>query len=361
MDFRYLYFFIAIFFFSLILNTFFLRFASTLGIRDKKETVIRWAATSKPALGGITFYIVFLISIASCSIFFQPHEILWNKKMIGILSTVSVAFLMGLADDAYNTRPFLKLFIQIFCGVILCYSGIYINIFPDISLNYGLTIFWVVAAMNSINMLDNMDAISSIVAICNFSTVLMLICFSDEPNNIHLIILTGLIASLFGFLRFNWHPSKLYMGDTGSQFLGLILAIFSIIYFWNGSAPDGEHILSRQLVVVGLTFLLPVSDTLTVIINRLTRKRSPFIGGRDHITHHLFFRGITEKRIALLFVLLGLCSLFLVYIIEKHILRWNYTYFFIFVTYGVIIFFSLFIITHLKKNIVNNNKSAQKT
>ncbi|MFH1005289.1 MAG: MraY family glycosyltransferase [Bacteroidota bacterium] len=357
MNFFYVCFFIAAFIFSFLLNTLFLRFSHTLGIRDKKGTVIRWASTSKPALGGISFYIIFLLSFTFYSMFFQPQEILLNKKMLGLISTATIAFLMGLADDAYNTRPFLKLFVQIFCGIILCYYDIYINIFPSMPLNYGLTIFWVVAVMNSINMLDNMDAISSIVAICNFSTALMLIYFSNELNNIHFIILIGMIASLLGFLRFNWYPSKLYMGDTGSQVLGLLLASFSIIYFWNDSTSKSETIsVTRQLVIVGLTFLLPISDTLAVIINRLLKKRSPFIGGRDHTTHHLFFRGVTERRIALLFAFLGLFSLFLVYIIKKHIPVWNYTHFFIFVTYGVIIFLFLFIITHLKKNIVNGHK-----
>ena len=166
----YLAFFSASFIFSFLINSLFLRFSKTLGIRDKKETVIRWATTSKPAFGGISFYIVFLLSFTSYSIFFEAQEVLLNKKMVGLLATATLAFMMGLADDAYNTRPFLKLFAQILCGVILCYSGIYIGIFTSMTLNYIITVIWIVGIMNSVNMLDNMDSIAAIVSILIFST-----------------------------------------------------------------------------------------------------------------------------------------------------------------------------------------------
>ncbi|HEY4799250.1 MAG TPA: hypothetical protein VII99_09275, partial [Bacteroidia bacterium] len=157
MTYFYLLFFVVAFVFSFLINALFIRFASTLGIRDKKETIIRWASTSKPALGGISFFIVLLFSIASYSMFFQAQEVLLNKKIVGLLGTTTIAFMMGLADDAYNTKPLLKLFVQIICGIILCYSGIHIGIFPNMLLNYLVTIFWVVGIMNSLNMLDNMD------------------------------------------------------------------------------------------------------------------------------------------------------------------------------------------------------------
>ncbi len=96
----YITFFVAAFLFSFLINALFLRFSHTLGIRDNKETVIRWASTSKPALGGISFYIVFLISLASYSMFFEAQEVLWNKKVVGLLGTATLAFMMGLTEDA---------------------------------------------------------------------------------------------------------------------------------------------------------------------------------------------------------------------------------------------------------------------
>ena len=351
----YIAFFACAFLFSFLINALFLRFARTLGIRDKKETVIRWASTSKPALGGISFYIVFLISLASYSMFFEAQEVLWNKKVVGLLGTATLAFMMGLGDDAYNTKPFLKLFVQVLCGLILCYSGIHIGIFQNMFLNYTLTILWVVGIMNSVNMLDNMDAIAAIVSIFIFSAAALLIYFSGAHNNIHFLILIGLVGSLLGFLFFNWHPSKLYMGDTGSQVIGLMLAAIGIIYFWNDSASASNSIsVSKQLLMAATAFILPIADTSIVVMNRILEGRSPFVGGRDHTTHNLFFRGITEKRIAVLFGGIGLCSLALVYIMETKITHWGIEEFSLFSIFPISVFFFLFAVTKTKKNFVNH-------
>ena len=351
----YIIFFLCAFGFSFLINALFLRFSYTLGIRDKKETVIRWANTSKPAFGGISFYIVFLISLACYSMFFQAQEVLWNKKVVGLLGTATLAFMMGLSDDAYNTKPLLKLFVQVLCGLILCYSGIHIGIFPNMFLNYALTILWVVGIMNSVNMLDNMDAIATVVSILIFSTALMLIYLSGAQNNIHFLILIGLIGSLSGFLVFNWNPSKLYMGDTGSQVIGLMLASMGIIYFWNDSASlSGTISQSKQILIVAITFILPLADTTIVVFNRLVEGRSPFVGGRDHTTHNLFFRGITEKRIAVLFGGIGMCALIITYLIETNLTSWGIEEFSLFSIFPITIFFLLFAVTKMKKNLANH-------
>lgn len=361
MTYFYLTFFAAAFIFSFLINSLFLRFSRTLGIRDKNETVIRWASTSKPAFGGISFYIVFLLSFASYSMFFEAQEVLLNKKIVGLLGTVTIAFMMGLADDAYNTRPFLKLFVQILCGAILCYSGIHISIFSEMTWNYLVTVLWIVGIMNSVNMLDNMDSIAAIVALMIFSTAAMLIYLSNSAqNNIYFLILTGLIGSLAGFMIFNWHPSKLYMGDTGSQVIGLMLGIIGIVYFWNDTAtPNSAISITRQLTIVITAFILPLTDTTIVVINRLMQKRSPFVGGRDHTTHNLFFRGVTEKRIALLFGGIGFISMSAIYYIQTEIQFWGVKEFILFLVYPLVIFASLFAITKMKKNIVNGNGSKE--
>lgn len=363
MTYFYLIFFIASFLFSFLINSLFLRFSRTLGIRDNKETIIRWASTSKPAFGGISFYIGFLISFASYSIFFEAQDVLLNKKIVGLLGTVTLAFMMGLADDAYNTRPFFKLFIQLLCGAILCYSGIHIDIFSDMSWNYLVTILWIVGIMNSINMLDNMDAIAAIVSIMIFSAAALLILIENSTNNnIYFLILIGIIGSLVGFLIFNWNPSKLYMGDTGSQVIGLLLSIIGIIYFWNDSASSGKATsISRQFIIVITAFILPLADTTIVVINRLSKKHSPFIGGRDHTTHNLFYRGITEKRIALLFGGLGMISLSIVYYIHTSITNWDLKEFVLFSLYPLAIFLSLLTVTKLKQNILNNGSAKAST
>ena len=112
-------FFICTVIFSALINGIFLKFARTLGIRNNNATVVRWDPNLKPALGGITFFICFLFSIACYSIIFpQGGTYIRDIQFIGLLLTAVLAFLMGLADDAYNTKPLLKLIVQISCGII---------------------------------------------------------------------------------------------------------------------------------------------------------------------------------------------------------------------------------------------------
>jgi UDP-GlcNAc:undecaprenyl-phosphate/decaprenyl-phosphate GlcNAc-1-phosphate transferase len=334
--------FISTVIFSFLINGLFLKFATTLGIRNANETIIRWSPQAKPSLGGISFYIIFLISIASYPIFFEQSKVLFSKPLLGILAACTLAFLMGLSDDAYNTKPLLKLIIQICCGLILISTGTHISIFSNNFINYGLTLFWVVGLMNSINMLDNMDGITTLVSITIILSALFILYINNDNYSIHILLLIGVLAALIGFLFFNWHPSRMFMGDTGSQFLGLFLAAMGIIYFWNTPDVHGKLIQSKQFFVTILTFAIPIIDTTSVTINRLLKGKSPFVGGKDHTTHSLFFMGLTEKRIALLY--LGICfvSMFFNLLIIKYIDNWGYLHICLFSIYFLSLFWFLY-------------------
>jgi len=184
------------------------------------------------------------------------------------------------------------------------YAGLYINIFENVFLNYLLTVVWYVGMMNSINMLDNMDAISTVVSISILSGFIFINIFYVH-NLFELMLLLGLFYALVTFLIFNFHPAKMYMGDNGSLFLGLFLAIFAVKYVWNHSLYEFDqwsHFLPFFYIL--LYFLIPLTDTTTVTINRLLEKKSPFTGGKDHTTHALYFLGLNENKIAIiLFVL----------------------------------------------------------
>ncbi len=338
--------------FSFLINGLFLKFSSTLGIRDIENRVIRWNSLSKPSFGGISFYLIFLLSIASYPIFFEQTGVLFNKNLLGILAACTLSFLMGLSDDAYNTKPLLKVLVQISCGIILISTGTYISIFENTIINYFLTIFWVVGLMNSINMLDNMDAITTVVSITILLNTLLIIFLNKEYTSINTLIIIGVLAALIGFLFFNWHPSKMFMGDTGSQFLGLFLAVIGIIYFWNTPDVKGVLIQSKQFFAVILTFAIPIIDTATVTFNRLRKGKSPFIGGKDHTTHHFFYKGLTEKRIAILFTLIAIVSMFFNILIIKYIEHWSYIHILLFTLYFISLFWFMYAPTYtpIKKN-----------
>ncbi len=331
-------FFISSVVFSFLMNNLFLRFFKTLGIRNNNDgTIIRWGTISKPAVGGITFYILFLLSVASYSVFFSPSQVFYNTKFIGLLLAMALGFIVGLADDAYDTKPFLKFFFQLACGVVMVTSGIKIKIFELETLNVIFTVFWVVGIMNSINMLDNMDGITTIVSIGIVSCSMLIIIINRDFENMHLIILVGVLAALITFLHFNWNPSRMYMGDTGSQFLGAFLAAIGIMYIWNDHYSVSLISPARQFIIAIMGFILPVVDTTVVVYNRISKGRSPFIGGKDHTTHCLAYLGLSDKQVAITFMLLSLTSIVLIYFIEKYIVNWSHYYTLIFGMY----FFSL--------------------
>ncbi len=346
----YIFFFICSFGFSILINGLFLKFAKTLGIHNNEDRVIRWASQTKPALGGITFYIIFLLSIISYSFIFEKSQFFLNSQFLGILLSSTLGFLMGLFDDAYNTKPFLKFFTQLTCGFILIFTGTSIHFFNNFYLDYILTLLWVVGIMNSINMLDNMDAISTSVSASIIICMLVNIFIQNDFQNPHILIFIGLLAALIGFLRFNWHPSKMFMGDTGSQFLGGFLAATGIIYFWNINYTNEIHFFSKQIISVLLIFSIPIIDTTTVFIKRLSKKTSPFVGGKDHTTHHLSYLGMNDRQVAIIIIGISIVSIILNVVVLRFINEWSLMYFAIFGIYFLILFLVLFIIAIKSKN-----------
>lgn len=337
--------------FSFLINSLFLKFVKTLGMRNKDDTIIRWGTQSKPAVGGFSFYIIFLLSIIIYSVFFDSSQVFLSKQFIGILLASMLGFLIGLADDAYNTRPFLKFSTQVTCGVILLVTGTSINLSYLPVLNYVITIIWVVGIMNSLNMLDNMDGITSTVSISIILSALAVMLFHHEYDSVYFMILLGVMAALLAFLYFNWHPSKMYMGDTGSQFLGVFLAAIGIRYLWNADPPTGDLISAKNLFLPIIVFIMPIIDTTTVVINRLGRGQSPFVGGKDHTTHALAYLGLSDSQVTLVFWVLTLISLILVVIMEQFLGEWTHNYTYLFSGY----FLSMFGIFFYAARSVRNN------
>lgn len=338
--------FFAALVFSLLINSLFMRFARNLGIREKDQMLVRWSSSSKPALGGIGFFIVFLTCFTLHGVLFPSEGAgTLRPELLGLLAATALGFLMGLADDAYNTRPLLKFLVQLTCGAILIASGTCIELFESHTANVVLTLFWVVGMMNSINMLDNMDAVSTVASISILAAGILTMLATGMQDPAFMVLLVGSMASLSGFLFFNWNPSRMFMGDTGSQFLGVLIAFVGIRLFWNGHGPAGAWEPARQVLAPIIVFLLPIADTTTVSINRMLRGKSPFVGGRDHTTHHLSYLGLSDGQVALTFIGIGLLNTFLAYVMFRYIEIWQNLHTAIFVSYALLVFGTLFIIT----------------
>jgi UDP-GlcNAc:undecaprenyl-phosphate GlcNAc-1-phosphate transferase len=171
---------------------------------------------------------------------------------------------------------------------------------------------------------------------------------NNEFDTISMTVVIGLLGSLFGFLYFNWNPSKMYMGDTGSQYLGVLLAALSINYLWNPVTTE-EFSVSRQFLIPLLSFIIPIIDTTTVVIKRVRKGNSPFVGGKDHTTHHLSYLGLSEKQVAGIITLISIVSSLIVIYVVSTIKVWSHLYTVIFVAYFLILFFILFYVAN--KNI----------
>ena len=346
--FSYIIFLAGTFILSILVNSLFLKFSKTLGIRNKPDSIIRWSGENKPSFGGISFYIVFLFTLSAYPILFEHNLNFRNAQFTGFLLATTLAFLMGLFDDAYNTRVIIKLTTQVLCGLILIYSGTCITIFDSPAVNRLVTLFWVIGIMNSINLLDNMDGISTLVSIFVFITSILAATLFHQVFNPYYLITLGLIASLCSFLIFNWHPSKMFMGDTGSQFLGVILAVLGILYFWN--PIPGEPLLNpfRQVILVLTVFALPIIDTTTVFIKRIIKGSSPFVGGKDHTTHHLSYLGLSDNQVAWVFIgLSSICSMTGICILQTK--TWSVSYSIIFSAFFLLLFLALFYIANQNK------------
>lgn len=305
---EYLLFFLGAFLVSYIANKLILRFAKTLGIRNKNDVVVRWSQASKPSLGGISLYFTFIIAVFFYGILFSEEEILQNIEFIGLIAASTLAFAIGMSDDAYNTKPLLKLFGQISCGLIFVFTNNGINVIHEPIIDGIITILWVVAVMNSLNMLDNMDGITGTVSFFILLTSFVIFTwFSGFVGALWPTLIVVQLGALVGFLCYNIHPSKMFMGDTGSQFLALIVSFFGIKAMWN--LPAAYEIPSWISVFIILVAFSPaIADTLTVMINRTKKGVSVMQGGKDHTTHHLVYKGYSDFNVWVAFTLFGVFS-----------------------------------------------------
>ncbi len=220
-----------------------------------------------------------------------------------ILPGIAIAFI-GLLDDIYQLPPWPRFLSQSAVGVITSFmlylSGAGVEVFNNQLLNSLATILWVVTIINALNFIDNMDGLATSISIVA-SLAMFILAYL---NNQYLVAALSLaiFASCLGFLFWNKRPASIYLGDAGALYLGFLLGAISIrIDLDNESAPI------RVLVLI-LILAIPVIDITQVVISRLTRGKSPFEGGRDHISHLLLNRGLSQK--AVLFILTSIAILF---------------------------------------------------
>ncbi len=305
---------------SILMGKFLIKKADKFTLKKTNTDGVRFGSQTKPIYGGVMMYVAFILSVVFSLVI--SNDDLTVNYLFAFLLTATVGFGVGLTDDLLSTPPLFKFFGQSLVALILVLMGIIVKATDIYAINIGLTFFLVVGVMNSINLLDNMDGISASTSTLILSAVLGMLVFSDTIDFPMVILLAGTVGALIGFLKYNWNPAKMYMGDNGSQFLGAVLSVAGIIFFWNSGAKV-EANFQQSFWATLLAFIVPFSDTTTVFINRIARGVSPFIGGRDHTTHHLFYLGLSVKQVGLVLGALSAISLSLSVYIVKFVDVWT--------------------------------------
>lgn len=257
--------------------------ALRFGVMDAPDGKLKDQTEPVPYLGGLAIYLSVLVPLC---LFFQ-----FDKAIFSMLLAGTLVVLLGLIDDFGVLTPGAKFVGQLIAAWVLIKGGIFIRVesFP-VWLNIAFTVIWFVGITNAINIIDIMDGLAPGVAL-----IACIWLFAVSLINHHVIIsifTVGLIGSLAGFLRYNFHPARIYMGDAGSMFLGLTLGALAII---------GNYTANNWLAFFNpfLIFGVAIFDTAYVMVLRARNKRSMFLGSKDHFAVRLKAAGWPVRRIVL--------------------------------------------------------------
>jgi len=250
----------------------------------------RWHKKPTPLLGGVAIYVATVLVI----VFFAHLD----RRLVGLLAGGTLLFITGLVDDWRRLRPHTKLIAQILAACLLVVGGVQVETTNLAAVAIPLTILWVVGITNAFNLLDNMDGLSAgTAAIAAF----FLFGFSVSVGNAGMASLCLAVAGgALGFLIYNFNPAKIFMGDSGSMFLGFTLSGIALL----GTREMASDVFFVLLVPVAMMGL-PIFDTTLVAIMRTVEGRPLSQGGRDHLSHRLVAMGLSERGAVLLLYLLA--------------------------------------------------------
>lgn len=260
------------------------RAALKFGIVDSPDGRLKHQREPVPYLGGLAIYLAFLVSLAFTFEF--------RQDVLGIVLSGTLIVMLGLIDDFGVLSPGTKLAGQFLAVFVLIKSGIRIEIasLPD-WIDIALTVFWMIGIINAFNLLDIMDGLSAGIGVIS-AAFLCVVAILNGDQTIA-FMLAALMGSLLGFLRYNWRPASIYMGDSGAMFIGLMLGALSMI----GKYTEGHSVsLLSPVLILGM----PIFDTLFVMYIRFLRGLPVFLGSPDHIAIRLRHWGLSVSQVVLL-------------------------------------------------------------
>ena len=304
------------------------RYAPSLGLVDQPNSR-KVHTTPTPLGGGLGIWAGVLVPFAAGSLalpllvaadwipeFARPHLEGIVNQMPGLwilLGGASVLMLLGLLDDIRGIRWQIRLGLQFtVASVCVLWQGWRLTAFIDIPvITWFLSVVWIVALINSFNMLDNMDGLSGGVAtIASVMLSAVLLLNPSSTNQDPQLFVTGLLLVLVGALcGFLWHnrpPARIFMGDAGSYFVGFCIAIATLLATYSGYKTSTQYSVAAPLCVMAV----PLYDMITVIWIRLREGRSPFHADKNHFSHRLVDLGLTKgQAVCTIYLTTATCGL----------------------------------------------------
>ena len=290
---------------SIALTPFVKRLAVKVGAVDVPGEARRVHDHPIPRMGGLAIFLGFIVS----TLLFADI----TQEVRGILIGSIIIVITGVIDDIVSLRAWTKFLIQILAAVIAVLHGVVINVVsnPNVFSNQEaivlgwvaipLTVLWIVGITNSVNLIDGLDGLASGVSTISAISMLVIALLVSESDVA--LVMASLVGACLGFLPFNRNPAKMFMGDTGSTFLGYILATISIQGLF-------KYYAIVSFAVPFLILGLPMFDTLFAIIRRLAHGQNPMAPDRGHIHHRLIDMGLNQKQaVAALYVISSILGL----------------------------------------------------
>jgi UDP-GlcNAc:undecaprenyl-phosphate/decaprenyl-phosphate GlcNAc-1-phosphate transferase len=256
-----------------------------------------------PSMGGVAIFFGFMLSVV---VWFPAQAFISHRYL---LVALGLMFLIGLRDDLIPLRPVYKIIGQILAGlVIILLSGIKlqsmyglltIGVLPEY-ISIGLTLFVIIVITNSFNLIDGLDGLAgtlSLLSLAFFGTWFYMV---DAKPLAYLCI--AFAGGVLGFLKFNWEPSRIFMGDTGALLLGFFFSVMAILFIDLNYQLPAEHPFRFEANVTAAIsiILVPLFDTLRVFILRIGKLKSPFSPDKEHLHHGLLRLGLNHSRTTLL-------------------------------------------------------------
>ena len=261
------------------------RFALKFGFVDA-PAARKVHRTPTPMLGGVAIFLGAVIAVL------YTYQQALPRTVQGAVGAGALVAFIGLLDDKLRLNALVRLLVQFTAAVILVKFRMAIRLpfFPDL-INYGLTFLWLVGITNAINLLDNMDGLSSGVAAV--AAGFMMLLGADNGQFLVAALAASMLGGCLGFLYYNFPPAKIFMGDAGAYFLGFWLAVMGIQLRFPNNVPFVTWMV--PVLVLGL----PIFDTTLVTFSRLRRGISPLTAGKDHVSHRLVLMGMSSREAVL--------------------------------------------------------------